>query len=236
MALESWELIILQLALGSLISGFILFVFAIFVAGMSFGDSDADVTVDTEMDIGMDVDVDAGLDLDIGHVDVDSGDIGSGHDSAHILNDNTPAPIILLMSTFFLMFGTIGYPLYSAETFTPILRLIITLVLPIFFVKLVSYIWKKYLSKEFSYEVPKVKIDNQVKTLTRIDEKGGMVLADTGDIDRAEEILHIAGSIKMQARTLPGVEIERNEIAYVIAIEPNETLIIDTWPKSSNKT
>jgi hypothetical protein len=245
MALESWELLILQVALGSLISGVILFIFSIIISGMSMGDSDID-SADTDLDfdagldidMGVDVDIDVGIDIDspdinvdVGHVEVGSGEVESGFHSTHL--HNSSAPILLLMSTFLLMFGSIGYPLYQYELFSPVLRLGVSIISPIFFVKIVSYIWRRYLSGEFAYEIPRVKVDNQVKTLTKVDEYGGLVLADTSDIDRAQEQLHLAGNIKMQAKTLPGVVIDRNQIAYVIAIEPNNTLIIDTWPKAS---
>ena len=248
MALESWEVWILQAAFGSLISGIILFVFSLIIAGMSMGDSDTDVSadsdidfdaaIDIDVDVDIDVDIDAGIDIDTGDVDVgdvgvDTNGIEGGHET-HVSHETT-APIILLLSTFLLMFGTIGYPIYDYELFSPLIRISISIITPILFVKGVSYFWRKYLSNEFAYEVPRVKVDNQVKTLTRVDENGGMVLADTSDIDRSEKQLHFIGSIKMQAKTLPGVLIDRDQIAYVIAIEPNDTLIIDTWPKAANK-
>ncbi|MDH5582171.1 MAG: hypothetical protein OEY33_09730, partial [Bdellovibrionales bacterium] len=193
-----------------------------------FGDSDADTSIDTDVDIDVDIDIDTDISIDGAESDI-------GHDHSHGHGNDSAAPLLLLLSTFFLMFGSIGYPLYQSESLTMILRLIITFISPLFFVKLVSFIWRKYLANEFAYEVPKVKIDNEVKTLTRVDEKGGLVLADTADIDRVGQQLHFAGHIKMQAKTLPGVEIERDTKAFVIAIEPNDTLIIDLWPKPPSK-
>ena len=67
-----------------------------------------------------------------------------------------------------------------------------------------------------------------------VDEYGGLVLADTGDLDRPETI-HSDEKMKMQAKTLPGVTIDRNSIAYVISIDEKNTLIIDLWPKQAKK-
>lgn len=240
--LSEFDLFMTQLTLGALISGLIMFVLSVLLAGLSFGDhdtdfgeTDTDFSIDVDSDVDFSIDVDTDIDIgDLGEVgdvgEVDTGDFDSGHDSVSILHDNTPAPLLLLLSTFLLMFGTIGYPLYESDALPSLLTFIISVGSPFFFVKLVSFIWTKIVSKgEFSYEIPVVKIDNQVKTLTMVDELGGLVLADTSDIDRVNETLHFAGDIKMQAKTLPGVQIERDSIAYVIAKE-GTTLIIDKWP------
>lgn len=222
MALESWELIVLQITLGSLISGIILFLFSVIVSSMNLDHSgpdapDSDIHFDgfgSDTDFGSNVELDHHLNLE--HLE------GS-------------APLMLLMSTFFLMFGSIGYPIYQYELFTPLLRLLISIIGPLIFVKLVSLVWRRFLASESAYEIPHVKVDNQVTTLTKVDENGGLVLADTSDIDRTQEKLHLAGDIKMQAKTRNNLVIGRGETAYVIEIQPNNTLIIDTWPKATKK-
>jgi len=170
--------------------------------------------------------VDADSDFDIGHSDTHA-----GHDS--ILDKNPSTPILLIISTYFLIFGAMGITIYQSELLNPILRIILVIAIPILFVKLISIVWKKYTKTEHGLEIPVVTIDNQVKTLTSVDESGGMVLADTGDYNRPET-LHPNEKMKMQAKTLPGVKLERDSIAYVIAIDKH-TLIIDTWPKLAKK-
>jgi hypothetical protein len=226
LTLESWEVILFQLATGCLISGFILFIFSIITAEFHFGhdstdvgdiSADTDISFDGHPEIHFELETDAHFDSDLGH-------------ETNLEKNSTP--ILLLLSSFFLMFGAIGYSIYQAEVWNPIIRIILLIFIPIGFVKLISIFWKKFTSFESAYEVPKVKIDNAVKTITKVDEKGGLVLAETNDIERIEK-LHLAGSIKMQARTLSG-SIDRDSVAYVIAIEKN-TLIIDSWPKPPNK-
>ena len=60
------------------------------------------------------------------------------------------------------------------------------------------------------------------------------MLADTGDYDKPET-LQSQEKIKMQAKALPGVRIERDSVAYVVAIDEKNTLIIDLWPKIASK-
>ena len=245
MILESWETLILHLSFGSLIGGILLFLFSLITAEFHFGhdgsdisdlssDSDlhfGDLSSETEIHIGGSFDLDGGIDADshfeIGHSDTDI----SGHTK---LEHNPSTPILLVISTFFLMFGAVGITIYESEIFNPILRLILAITIPIGFVKGISILWKKYTSVEHGYEIPTVTIDNQVKTLTNVDEKGGLVLADTGDYDRPET-LRTHEKMKMQAKTLPGILIERDSIAYVVDIDEKNTLIIDSWPKLSKK-
>ncbi|MHA2362457.1 MAG: hypothetical protein ACXAC7_00770 [Candidatus Hodarchaeales archaeon] len=261
-----WEVYLREFALGSLIVGLIFFFFSLItsvlgqvdhdheIAGHDVGgDVDFDVDVDTGLDLdvdtgldldvdtGLDLDIDAGLDLDVDTgIDMDASSFDVDHDldvdhGVEGIHDTSPAPLMLLVSTFFLSFGILGTSFYNTEM-DSIIRLLLLIVIPIAFVKGTSLIWRKILIKEEAYEIPRVKIDNQIKTLTRVDEKGGLVLADTSDVDRAEEQLHLLGHIKMQAKTLPGVVFERNEIGYVIAKEKNNTLIIDRWPKPAHKS
>ena len=240
MALESWELIIFNLALGSLISGFLLFFFSIFTAGFHSGNAG-------HGHVGH-----VGHTSHLGHIShlnhlphiphIPHLHIGHASHGAHAhghvhhggkLEQNPSTPILLIISAFMLMFGAIGTVIYQLQLYDPIFRIFSVILIPLFFVKLVSVIWNKLVSNEFGYAIPTVSIDNQVKTLTAVDEKGGLVLADTGNLDKPDT-LHDE-QIKMFARTLPGVSIERNNIAYVIDIDPKNALIIDFWPRVAKK-
>lgn len=249
MALESWELIIFNLALGSLISGFILFFFSIFTAGFHSGNSGhahvghtnhlghfghwAHLPHIGHFHIGH---------FHIGHVGHagHAGHVAHGsHSNVHAhqggkLDQNPSTPILLIISAFMLMFGAIGTVIYQLQVFDPIFRLFSVILIPLLAVKLVSMGWGKLMSNEFGYAIPTVNIDNQVRTLTAVDENGGLVLADTGDLSNPDSVLPDE-QIKMFARTLPGVSMERNNIAYVIDIDPKNALIIDFWPRIAKK-
>ena len=147
--------------------------------------------------------------------------------------ENPETPIMLILSVFLLMFGAIGTVIYSMGIFNPVIRILLTIFLPIIIVKVVSILWNKVVENDTGSNFPIVSIDNQVLTLTAVDENGGLVLADTGDLSRPET-LHSDEKMKMNAKTLVG-SIERDTIAYIIDIDQHNTLIIDLWPKQADK-
>ena len=236
MALESWEMIIFDLAIGSLISGVLLFFFSIFTAGFHFGHVSHGGGHSGHFHIGH---FHIGH-LHLGHLHVGHFHFGhTGHVSAHAqhqarFDQNPSTPIFLIIAAFMQMFGAVGTVNYQSEILTPFYRILLVILIPLACVKLVDIAWNRIAGKEYGYEIPTVAIDNQVKTLTSVDEKGGLVLADTGDLNRPES-LNIDEKIKMIARTLPGVVIERDQIAYVIDIDQKNTLVIDLWPKPAKK-
>lgn len=187
--LESWELTLFDLSVGSLMSGIILFVMSIYTARF--------------------------------HI-------------KFIKHQKSSTPIVLLLASFLLIFGAVGFSIYQSQLFDPILRLILLIFIPICFVLVINYVWGKYTGKDHGIDIPVVTIDNQVRTLTEVDENGGLVLADTGNYDKPET-LRLNEKMKMQAKTLPGTKIDRDSIAYVIDIDAKNTLIIDLWPKIAKK-
>ena len=225
MVLASWELIIYQLSLGSLVSGFLLFPFSILTSGVHFGHVNHGVHF--------------GHFGNFGHF-IHTGHFHFGHHS-HInlkqqakANQNPSAPIMLILSALLLMFGAIGTVIYKLELFDPLLRILLVIAIPLVFVKVVMMAWNKVVENDHGNNIPIVAIDNQVTTLTNVDELGGLVLADTGDLNQPET-LHSNEKMKMQAKTLPGISIERDTVAYIIDIDQKNTLIIDLWPKQTDK-
>lgn len=186
--LQSWEIDIFNLSLGSLLSGILLFVFSIYTTRF--------------------------------HVKL-------------LKHQKSSTPIVLLMAAFLLMFGATGYSIYQSQIFDPLIRLILVIVLPIAFVLIINEVWARYTGLNHGVEIPTVAIDNQVLTITRVDEQGGLVLAETGSYDNPKMLRH--EKMKMQAKTLPGTEIDRDTIAYIIDIDAKNTLIIDLWPKIAKK-
>lgn len=239
--LADWELVVRELSLGALIIGIIFFVFSLITNALSFGDHDADHGHGglDHGDVGIDIDMDGDIDISIDGVDIDGHDFGGAGDAGDgevhtIGSGDSPAPLMLLLSTFFLGFGALGFSLYNVD-FDSILRLVLVVAIPIGLVYVTNFVWKRYLSVESDYKIPQVKIDNQVTCLTRVDETGGLVRAETTDYEDVDTDSYLPGAVKMQAKTLPGVLIERDEIAYVVGLDPDKTLIIDRWPSPPSK-
>ena len=235
MLLESWEIVVFQFSLGSLLGGILLFIFSLFTAEFHFGGhegaeiSDFSTDTDIHFDGHFQSFSDIGVDGDAGFDQPDSHDL-----HVNKIDHNPSTPILLILSTFLLIFGATGTIIYQEEVLNPFIRILLVFLVPIGFVKFISLIWQRLTRNEYGYEIPHVTVDNQVRTLTMVDEYGGLVLADTGDLDRPETI-HSDEKMKMQAKTLPGVTIDRNSIAYVISIDEKNTLIIDLWPKQAKK-
>lgn len=231
MALESWEITVFQLAVGSLVSGFILVIFSIFTAGFHIGH------INRSTHVGhFNHSIHVGHLAHFGHLS-HFGHHGHVHINAkkQAKSGQSPeTPIILILAVFLLMFGAIGTVIYKLELFDPVLRILLSIFLPIVIVKVVTMAWNRTAGKDHGIKIPMVSIDNQVITLTNVDDRGGLVLADTGDLDHPET-LHSEEKMKMQAKTLAGVSIERDTVAYIIDIDPTNTLIIDLWPKQANK-
>ena len=249
--IELFLFILKQICFGSLISGLLIFFLTlIFQGGHLFGDHDADfdhdidhdidhgisvdhsgvdfgdtdLDVDTEIEIGVDVDTDASIaidkhisfgtdkDISIGaDKDLDHGDIGT----------DTPTPLMLLLGTFMITFGGSGTILIN-DAIHPMISVFITIALPFGLTYLVSKIWGRLaVSEIYETALETIKIDDEVKTLTTVDQDGGLVLIETSSVH---------GPVKMAAKTNFGA-VPKDVTAYVIEIQGN-TLIIDEWPST----
>jgi hypothetical protein len=236
-------LILKQICLGSLICGFIIFFLTVFLQGSHLFDQDTDISHDFDKSVSLDqggIDVgEADLDLDIDtdiDIDVDTEvgisldkDIHMGVDKYIDLHDHgigadTPTPLMLLLGTFMITFGGSGTFLLESAVH-PLIQIIIILGLPIGATFAVSKVWEKIaISETYETAIETIKIDDEVQTLTTIDNKGGLVVIETSSIH---------GPIKMAAKTNYGA-IAKGMIAYVIEIKEN-TLIIDEWPTTETK-
>ncbi|UCG01028.1 MAG: hypothetical protein JSW11_15600 [Candidatus Heimdallarchaeota archaeon] len=171
-------------------------------------------------DVSVDVDADIDTDLDIDH------DASVGVDKHLGIDDHgvdTPAPLMLLLGTFMITFGGSGTVLIEAAIH-PLILIVIIFGLPFGTTYAVSKIWEKIAVAEiYETALETIKADDPVKTLTTVDEKGGLVVIETSSIH---------GPVKMAAKTKFGA-IARGMTAYVIEVQGN-TLIIDEW--SSTET
>ncbi len=223
--------ILKQICFGSLISGLIIFFLTLFLQGGNLFDHDADLDHDLDKSFSLDHDV-GDVDLDTS-VDIDTGgditldkDIHIGMDKGVDLHDHgfdadTPTPLMLLLGTFMISFGGTGVILLDS-TLHLVITIILIFLIPIGATYLVSKVWEKLaVSEIYDTALETIKIDDEVKTLTTVDEEGGLVLIETSSIH---------GPVKMAARTETGA-IAKEMKAYVTKIEQN-TLIIDEWPST----
>ena len=138
-------------------------------------DSDIDVDIDSDVDVDIDSDVDIDIDSDV-DVDIDSdAEVESEIDSN--LSDITPAPIMLLLSASFLVYGISGIILYYVIMET--LRFLIFFATPaIVYVnwKIINKTWKK-IAKSRYYTIASSKnlLGLKAEVVLRIDERGGVV-------------------------------------------------------------
>ncbi|MFW9778733.1 MAG: hypothetical protein ACFFE8_07740 [Candidatus Heimdallarchaeota archaeon] len=221
-------LILRQICLGSLISGFIIFFLTLFIQGSHIFDHDYDLNHDFDHDLTVESDITAGLDKDI-HVGIDK-DINVGVDKDLDLHDHqidvdTPAPLMLILGTFMITFGGTGTFLLNNSVVNPLISILITIVSPFLVTIGVSKLWAR-IAVEDTYQtaLETVKVDDEVKTLTTVDTQGGLVRVETPSIH---------GPIKLAAKTRFGA-IPKDMPAYVVEVK-GTLLIIDEWPTQDGK-
>ena len=146
-------------------------------------DLDAGVEVDSiETDIDADTDVDVDVDTDIdfdSEVDIDSDIIGT---------TTTPAPIMLLLSAFFLVFGITGMVFYYINS----LRFIMFIGSPIIAFLAARYlniIWKK-IAKSSYYKILSTQnlIGKEGEVILPVDSRGGVIKIESKTPLRFEKV------------------------------------------------
>ena len=138
-------------------------------------DSDVDIDIDSDVDVDIDSDVDVDIDSDV-DVDIDSdAEVESEIDSN--LSDITPAPIMLLLSASFLVYGISGIILYF--TIPGNLRFLIFFATPaIVYVdwKIINKTWKKIAKSRYYTIASSLNlIGKEAEVVLRIDERGGVI-------------------------------------------------------------
>lgn len=205
--LEWWEEILKPTSNGFLVLGIILFVLVVVFQGLHLFDHDIDHDVDH--DISFDKDFSFDKDISLDH-DMEGG----------IGNADSATPLFLMAATFLLTFGGVGTILFEMEV-NSYLRLAFTIGIPILTSLLVSYLWRKLaVSSLYDVAADRIRNDMEVRCVTSVDEKGGIVHVNVGPPE---------GTIKMAARAHPGTIFKRGEPGYVIGKEGGQ-LIIDKWP------
>ena len=212
-------------------------------------DTDIDIDIDSDVDIDIDAEVDVDVDYDMGveievdaveieaEVDVDAGvevdsdidvDMETEGEIDTSLSDITPAPIMLLLSTAFLVFGISGIILYySINETLKFVILFITPFLAYMITKFINYGWKK-LAKSRYYSIS--------STLNLIGKKGEIILP----VDKRGGIIKVPSNTPMKFERLhvkpliEGSEFERGDTVYICDVK-NGYLLVDYTKKLIKK-
>ena len=189
-------------------------------------DIDIDADIDIDIDADVDIDIDADIDIDV-EVDVDSDidieaetEIDTGFSSTV-----TPAPIMLLFSSGFLIFGISGILLY--QLIVGVLRFIILFVAPTaayLTTKIINLVWK-IIAKSRFYRISSTLnlIGIQGEVLLNVDERGGIIKIPSSTPMKFERV-HVKPSINAS-------HFERGEKVYICGVK-NGYLLVDNNKKS----
>ncbi len=187
-------------------------------------DIDVDAEVDYDMDVDTDIDVDSDVEIDTDvDMDVDM-DAEIDTEAEFDLSDITPAPIMLLLSASFLVYGISGIILYYLIV-DPI-RFVIFFATPAIVYlnwKGINNTWKK-IAKSRYYTISSTKnlIGKQGEVILPIDIRGGIIKIPSPTPMRFERIhvkpLH------------PESEFKREEVVYICDVR-NGFLLVDNDKK-----
>ena len=198
------------------------------------GDIDIDTDVDVDYDIEAEIDVDAvevEADLDVeAELDVDSdldvemeGEFDSG-----LIPTITPAPIMLLFSTAFLVYGISGLSLYYFLGVN--FRYLIFFVTPtisFLSIKLINSLWK-ILAKSRYYRISSTMnlIGKEGEVILKVDERGGVIKIPSKTPLKFER-LHVKPVIEESIY-------ERGDRVFICDVK-NGYLLVDNNRKSIRK-
>ena len=182
-------------------------------------DVDTDVDVDVDADVDVDVDIDADVDVDV-DIDVDTDvDIDSDIDidSDTFGTTTSPAPIMLLASTFLLVFGISGISLYYIITIEA-LKFIMFIGSPsiaLITSKYINVAWK-YIAKSQYYKISSTQylIGREGEVVLPIDERGGVIRIKSTTPMKYEKI-HVMPYDN-------ATYFERGMKVYIVAVKDNK--------------
>jgi membrane protein implicated in regulation of membrane protease activity len=175
-------------------------------------DIDVDVDVDVDIDADVDIDVDTDIDVDIdADIDVDSDVFGT---------TTSPAPIMLLLSAFLLVFGISGISLYYIITIEA-LKFVMFIGSPsIAFItsKYLNVAWK-HIAKSQYYKISSTQnlIGKEGEVVLPIDERGGVIRIKSTTPMKYEK-LHV----------MPyddSYSFERGMKVYIVAVKDNKVRV-----------
>ena len=200
-------------------------------------DVDADVDIDTDIDVDVDaevdIDYDVGAEIDVDSVEVDT-DVDVDIDSdieleteidTDLISTITPAPIMLLFSSAFLIFGISGLVLYQLLEVT--LRFIILYVSPsaaYVTAKIINFTWK-IIAKSRYYRISSTQnlIGVKGEVLLQVDERGGVIKIPSSTPMRFERV-HVKP-------IFVDSQFERGDKVYICDVK-NGFLLVDNNKRS----
>jgi len=208
--------------LGLFIGGIFLSIISTFLAEMESnisGAGEIDAEVDVDIDADVDIDIDADVDVDI-DADVDA--------DVDIISTITPAPVMLLLSAAFLIFGISGIILFQLIDGT--LRFIVLFITPLIAyitTKFLNLSWKK-LAKSRYYKISSTRnlIGVQGEVLLLVDERGGIIKISSNTPMRFER-LHVKPVVDTS-------RFERGDRVYICDVKDGY-LLVDNNKKSIKK-
>ena len=229
--------IFFSVCLGLFIGGLLLSIISTFLAQMESNitaagelDADVDIDVDTDVDIDVDTDVDIDVDADVDiDVDVDADvDIDVDVDTdvdIDLISTITPAPIMLLFSSAFLIFGISGLLLFQLIVGT--LRFIILFIAPsaaYLTTKFINFAWK-IIAKSRFYRISSTQnlIGIQGEVVLDVDDRGGVIKIPSSTPMRFERI-HVKPVFETS-------QFERGDKVYICNVK-NGVLLVDNKKKS----
>ncbi|MHA1692461.1 MAG: hypothetical protein ACTSU7_12635 [Candidatus Heimdallarchaeaceae archaeon] len=242
--LNGFESVLYYLAIGLLISGGILILLSVILNlegladALGIGDHDISVDHDISMDhdisvdhdISMDhdisVDHDISMDHDISGDDLDlsghDGDITEVHADGFKDITHSTAPIFLLMSTYFLMFGILGVStlqISSESIGIRIFRIIVIIVSPFLLSLAITNIWKRISATTVKPIIRGVQLVGRIATVyVPTDSRGGII-----DVDLGEGM----GLQKLNAKSFDHFKrFEREEQVRIVAVK-NRVYLVD---------
>lgn len=228
---EAFFHIFFNICVGLFFGGILFSVISFFLAQMEANISgEGEIEIDTDIDIDVDIDTDIDIDTDVeieSDIEIDTdADVDSDIDteSDFDLSDITPAPIMLLLSASFLVYGISGIILYYI-ILDPIKFIIFFATPTIVYLdwKLINNTWKKIAkSRYYSISSTKNLIGTKGEVTLPIDYRGGIIKIPSPTPMRFEKIhvkpLH------------PESEFEREEVVYVCDVK-NGFLLVDNNKK-----
>lgn len=194
-------------------------------------DVDADVDVDVDVDADVDIDIDTDLDIDVDadvDVDVDT-DLDIDTDIDTELGVISPAPVMLLLSAAFLIYGISGIILYySIIDSLKFIMFFITPAIVYFSWKAINNSWKKITkSRYYSISSTMNLIGKKGEVTLGVDNRGGIIRIPSSTPMRFERI-HVK-PLKPHSRFAIG------EKVYICDVK-NGFLLIDNNKKLIKKT
>jgi hypothetical protein len=224
----------ISLCLGFFIGGLLLSLVSTFLAQMESnitGAGEIDAEVDIDIDAEVDIDIDAEVDIDIdAEVDIDA-DMDAEMEieiDSDTISTITPAPIMLLFSTAFLVYGISGLSIYFLIRAD--LRFVAFFAAPVISflsIKFINLIWKM-LAKSRYYRISSTKnlIGIEGEVILRVDRRGG-VLKVPSNTPMKFERLHVKPVLEESI-------FERGNRVYICDVK-NGFLLVDNKRESIRK-